>query len=252
VDTHMGHAGYVNNGGAPREGGTALTLSAALMERALVGDGSGAAELLRRLAAGDTQLAAAVARPDDPEAERVRRGIVQFLALGTWLGHALPLPRGYHAGRDGQHLRDLVAQAACSGPPRGWQATLVELLLDPDPLIRQMAATLLGQCSGHLVLTALVAALGDRDESVRWAAATTLARRDAAGAEALLRRLASRDLVPEMRRVAAHVLRHCHDVTLRQTVAPVVQALDGSDYQVTTPVAAAAALRALGERQPGT
>lgn len=251
MSTHLNYASNPDNGGTPRKDETALTLSAALMERALVGDDHGAAELLRRLAAGDSRLGAAIARPDDPEAERVRFGIVQFLAVGTWQGRALPLPRGYHAGRDGQRLRDLIAQAACGGPPRGWQATLLDMLRDPDALLRQMAATLLGQCGGQLALTALVAALGDHDESVRWAAATVLARHDADSAQVLLRRLASRDLAPEMRRVAAHVLRHCHDVTLRQTVAQVVQALDGSDYQVTTPLAAAAALRALGERLGG-
>lgn len=251
MDTNFDRAGYPDKSLASRMEGMALTPSAALLERVLVGDDRGAAELLRRLAAGDARLAAAVALADEPDAERIRYAIVRFLALGIWLGHTLPLPRGYHAGREGQHLRDLVTHAACNAPSRGWQATLMELLHDPEPLLRQMAATLLGQCTSPAVLTALVAALSDRDEGVRWAAAATLARRDLAGTEALLRRLASRELAPEMRRVAAHVLRHLHDVMIRQTVAPVVQALDSSDYQVATPLAAAAALRTLGARPPG-
>ncbi len=232
-------------------GGILQTPATATMERALVGDDSAAAEIIRRLAAGDSRLAAAVARPNDPAAERIRFLLVQYLARGTWQGRILPLPSGFHAGREGHHLRNLISHAAVTQPATSWERTLLESLRDPDPVQRQVTAQLLSGNDRHAVLDALVSLLGAREEGVRWAAAMALPRGNQATVEALLYALSSREVVPEMRHVAAYVLRHLGDATLRQHVAPVVQALDASDYRVEVPLVANDALRALAAHRTG-
>jgi HEAT repeats len=225
--------------------GTAQTPSAALIERALLGEASAAAEVIRRLAAGDVALMRAVSEPGNPHAERGREVLLHYLALGTWQAQRLPLPAGYHAGRDGQRLRDLITRAACDEHVPAWQNTLIDGLHDPNPVLRQTTAALLSECRKPPAVAALVATLSDRDEGVRWAAATALVRGGQAAVEAVLRRLTGQDIAPEMRHVAAYVLRHVPDLAVRQKVAPVVQALDGSDYRVSAPLAAGAALHAL-------
>jgi hypothetical protein len=67
----------------------------------------------------------------------------------------------------------------------------------------------------------------------------------------VLRRLAGRDLSPEMRHVAAYVLRAVPDDVLRRELAPVVQALDASDYRLAAPLAAGAALQRRDVPPPG-
>ena len=94
-------------------------------------------------------------------------------------------------------------------------------------------------------LEAVVSALGDPDESVRWVAAFTLATNDGAVVRALLRRLTSTEVVPEMRHTTAYVLRNIPDAAVRRQVAPVIEALDSGSYRIATPLAASAALRAL-------
>lgn len=221
-----------------------------LAQRAAANDLSAASELVRRLSAGDVTLAHAVGAASDPAARSVRDALVRFLARGQWHGRALPLPSGFHAGRASQHLRDLLIQAACAEHVPAWRATLLDALPDADAVVRQTAASLLSQCRGPDVVAALVAVLSDREESVRWAAALALAHMDRAGVAVVLKRLASQDVRPEMRHVAAHVLRHAHDAALREQLAPVVQALDGSNYRVEAPLAAEDALQRLGGMSP--
>ena len=83
---------------------------------------------------------------------------------------------------------------------------------------------------------------------MRWSAAVALAHHDGAIVEATLRRLTSSEPVPELRHTAANVLRTVPDATAGRLVAPVVAALDGANYRVATPVAAAAVLRAVDAR----
>jgi hypothetical protein len=230
---------------SPATAGAALTPAAALIERALLGDGGASVEVLRRLAAGDTFLVHAVSQSGGPRAEQVRAALLQFLALGTWEGVRLPLPPGFYAGREGQHLRDLIAGSVCTERAPAWQTTLMDGLRDPSPVVRQTAAALLTGCNKPTAVTALVATLSDRDEGVRWAAALALSHGGRAAVEAVLRRLASHELVPEIRHVSAYVLRYVSDLAVRQQVAQVAQALDASDYRVGAPLAAGAALRAL-------
>jgi hypothetical protein len=230
---------------APGAAGAPLTPGAALIEHALLNDVVAAAQVLRRLAAGDTALEHTILQLGSAYGERLRAAMLQYLALGTWQGQRLPLPSGFHAGREGQHLRDLIVGSACTERAPAWQTTLVDGLRDASPVVRQTAAALLSGCNKPTAVAVLVATLSDRDEGVRWAAALALARCDRMAMEAVLRRLASHELVPEIRQVSAYVLRNLSDVALRQRVAPVVQALDGSDYRVGAPLAAGAALRTL-------
>ena len=230
----------------------ALTPEAALVERALHGDGTAVVQVVHRLAAGDAGVARAVGDPRSADAGRMRTALLRFLALGTWQGHPLPRPAGpdLYAGRDGRRLREHIGHAVCLGPVTGWQASALAALRDPDPRPRQAAIAALAPCGYPEVLAALADAMGDHDEGVRWAAAIALARHDA-GARAVLTRLTQHELTPEMRHVAAYVLRHLADTSLQQEVAPVVEALNSSDYRVAAPLAADAVLRALGARLAG-
>lgn len=214
-----------------------------VLARAAADDRMAAAEVVRRLAAGDAFLARAVAAPGDEAAGRVRGALLRYLARGQWHGQPLPLAPGHHASHAGQHLREIVMQAACAERVPAWRATLLDALRDGDAVVRHTAAALLGQCRGPDAVGSLVVMLGDPDESVRWAAAIALAHMGWPGIDAVLRRLAEREVRPEMRHVAAYVLRHAHELALREQVAPVVQALDSSNYRVQAPLAAEDTLR---------
>ena len=226
------------------QGGSSQTPAAALCQRALADDDAAAIEVINRLAAGDAQLLAYVGQARDEHASRVREALVGFLARGRWLGRSLPLPAGVHAGRTGHTLREHIIKAAQSSS--GWEHTLLELVHDPDAVIRETAIHLLEGSRSPTVVGALLAALHDRDERVRWAAAMALARTGRQGAEGVLRLIVSQEVTPESRHVMAYVLRRTSDEALRQQSAHVVDALDGADYRVAAPLAANQVLAALG------
>ncbi len=216
----------------------------ALIERALRDDDEAAA-LVRRLAAGERGLTRAVAEVGDQDAAAVRRALLLYLAHGTWQGHLLPLPPGFHAGREAHELRKHITECVCMGRTNGWHRTLLGGLGDRDVVVCQTAASLLSGCHDLAVVEALTGLLSVHEEAIRWTAAMALVPSGRPAAEALLRRIVTRELVPEMRHVSAYVLRHVPDEALRYTVAPVVQALDASTYRIETPPAAEAALRRL-------
>src|SRR5579859_2881724 len=110
--------------------GMVLSHSLALLQRAAADDLNAAAEVVRRLAAGDVELAHQIATASDPGAQRMRAALARYLARGQWHGQPLPLPPGFHAGRAGQHLRDLVTQAACMEHQPAWRASLLDTLND--------------------------------------------------------------------------------------------------------------------------
>lgn len=233
--------------GAGVGGGSGLTPSGALVERALVGDDEAAAQLIKRLAAGDPALAEAVGRAGDPNAARIRTLLVHYLAYGTWQGRRLPLPPGFHAGHDTRHLREQVVRSAAMAS--AWRQTLVDGLRERgDPVFRQACAALLVGSRDPQALEGLVATLSDADEGVRWAAAMALSGAGRPVVEMLLRHLCG-EVGPEIRYVAAYVLRSTSDAPLRQLVARVVQALNASDYRVAAPLAANDVLRTLSADQ---
>jgi hypothetical protein len=227
-------------------GGSAQTPATALCQRALAGDDSAAVEVLSRLAAGDGPLMRYVSQPQDEAAGRVREAVVGYLARGRWQGRTLGLPGGSHAGKTGRRLRDLIAQACQTGSASCWEQSLLTLTRDLDPLVREIAIHLLECSRAPEVITALLAALNDRDERVRWAAAFELARSGPLGAEAVLRQIVTHEITPESRHVMAYVLRRTGDESLRQQSATVVEALDAADYRVAAPLAANQVLARMG------
>jgi hypothetical protein len=226
------------------------TSTSALLERAGSGDVEAAAEVIRRLAAGDVTLSERLRQPGAAGPSRTRAALVGYLAVGTWLGHGLPLSLGYRAGQQARQLRADIASALCVEPSVAWRTTLLDALHATDPLIRRSAATLLSACPSTEVLTALVDALADPDEGARWAAALALTHGGLHATELILQQLAGPRLVPEMRYVAAYVLRRTPDLTVRMTVDPVVHALESGIYRIDAPQAAEAALRALALSPP--
>jgi HEAT repeat protein len=226
--------------------GSARTPAVSLCQRALTGDDSAAIELLTRLAAGDRQLESYVSSSQDAQAARVREAVVAYLARGRWLGRALPLPPGSHAGQMGRHLRELIAQAAQTGSASAWGRTLLALLGDPDAVVRETAIHLLECSRTPEVVFALLEALGDRDERVRWAAGIELAKTGRLGAEGVLRHIVMHEVTPEARHVMAYVLRRTADEALRQQAATVVEALDSTEYRVAAPLAANRVLASQG------
>jgi hypothetical protein len=227
------------------QSGSAPTPAAALCQRALAEDDSAAIELINRLAAGDGQFLSYVAQPRDQQAARVREALVGYLARGRWLGRSLSLPAGAHAGRTGQTLREQIMKAAQATTSAGWEQTLLGLARDPDAVLRETAIHLLEGSRAPTVVAALLTALHDRDERVRWAAAMGLAKIGRLGAEGVLRQMVTQEVTPESRHVMAYVLRRTTDKALRQLAASVVEALDASDYRVAAPQAANQVLAAL-------
>ncbi len=214
-----------------------------LMAQALRED-TAAVTLIRRLVDGDVQLLHAMARADDPPAAATRHALLRYLAHGLWQGHLLPLPPGFHAGRETHRIRRRINESISAGHA-AWQRTLLDGLAEGDGAVRQISVSLLGGCQSTDVLDALATLLCMHDEGMRWAAAMALIASGRAGARAVLRRMVTHEMVPEMRHVAAYVLRYVPDEALRQTLAPVVRALDDSSYRIAAPPAAEAVLAEL-------
>lgn len=212
---------------------------------AVRGKAGEAVAVIGRLVAGDVALWEAVGDPLSETAEQLREALLRYLALGSWQGWPLLLPAGSRLSHEARALQARISAAVCASAALGWRATVLAALREPDPRLRRVAVTLLGACDDACALPAAVRLLGDADERVRWAAAVALARHDGATVEAVLRRVTSAGLVPEMRHTAAYVLRTVPDAAVRRLVAQVVAALDSANYRVAAPVAAAALLRAL-------
>ena len=168
--------------------------------------------LIRRLAAGDEELWAALDDPLSSVAEESREALLRYLALGGWQGWQLPLPEGSRISPEACILQAGISIAACVSAALGWRTTLLAALRDSDPRPRRGAVTLLGGCSAcnacnacndPCALLAAVKLLGDPDECVRWAAAVALAHHDSVAIEAIPRRLTSSELAPELRHTTA-------------------------------------------------
>ena len=220
-----------------------LPVPEVLMAQAL-GDDAAAVTLIRHLVDGDTRLLHAVARADDPQAAAARHALLRYLAHGLWQGHLLPLPPGFHAGRETHRIRRRINESISAGHA-AWQRTLLDGLAESDGAVRQISVSLLGGCQSTEVLDTLATLLCVHDEGMRWAAAMALIASGRAGARAVLRRMVTHEVVPEMRHVAAYVLRYVPDEALRHSLAPVVRALDDSSYRIAAPPAAEATLAEL-------
>jgi hypothetical protein len=238
----MGHETHESHEMTPG-GALAPLVPEVLMAQALREDDAAVA-LIHRLVDGDSRLLHALARADDPQAAVARLVLLRYLAHGLWQGHLLPLPPGFHAGRETHRIRRRINESISAGHA-AWQRTLLDGLAEGDGAVRQISVSLLGGCQSAEALDALATLLGVHDEGMRWAAAMALIASGRAGALAALRRMVRHEVVPELRHVAAYVLRYVPDEALRQTLAPVVRALDDSSYRIAAPPAAEAALAEL-------
>jgi HEAT repeat protein len=121
------------------------------------------------------------------------------VALVT-IGVVVAIRRRYVASLLATLRRGVSEQVLEGGPGLGdlitapdVRAVLVTALADPDPRVREMAASMLARAPGDDTLDALAAALDDPDPGVRAAAATALAGHDAVHPEHVERALAAID-----------------------------------------------------------
>lgn len=122
---------------------------------------------------------------------------------------------------------------------------LISALTDGNHHARWEAAKALGAFHQPDVASALVDALVDDDEGVRWLAAEALSHMAHDGLPPLLHALINHSGVSHLRQGAHHVLRSLVVMRGYEALQPVLNALDGVEPQLTTPIAAYHALEAL-------
>jgi len=129
---------------------------------------------------------------------------------------------------------------------------LVDALGDRRQVVRWEAAKALGQIADPAAAPALVGALEDREFSIRWLAAEGLIALRRAGLEPLLRALVERPESFALREGAHHVIHDLHHRggPLEPVLEPVLTALDGAEPALAVPWAAEHALHALAGSEP--
>jgi HEAT repeat protein len=124
--------------------------------------------------------------------------------------------------------------------------SLLDALDAPQQHTRWEAAKALAEIRDSAAAERLVAALGDRDSDVRWVAGEALIALHTAAAKPLLSALKESDPLEGLYRGAHHVLRDlARHSDLTDILAPVIQALDEPEPEMSVPVAAQKALRGL-------
>jgi HEAT repeat protein len=122
---------------------------------------------------------------------------------------------------------------------------LIEALRDPRSQVRWEASKTLGEIANPTAAPALVRALRDDEFGVRWLAAEGLIALGPRGLEPLLRALIGRSDSVWLRQGAHHVLHDLAKGELKETLQPVVAALQGLEPSLEAPRAARTALDAL-------
>lgn len=132
-------------------------------------------------------------------------------------------------------------------------APLMEALAAPDSNyhVRWEAAKALSELEDPEAAPVLVTALEDDSFGVRWLAAEGLISLGRDGLAPLLETLVQRSDSAVLREGAHHVLRMLNEGDLRPQIAPVLAALEDVEPIVEVPVAAHAALEALGKANTG-
>lgn len=122
---------------------------------------------------------------------------------------------------------------------------LIEALGDPNEDIRWGAAKALGEIGDLAAAPAIVAALEDDNSGVRWIAAEAIVSHPNAHLKPLLEALTKRPDSVWLREGAHHFLRTFEPADLTPALAQVRRALEGIEPALTVPLAAEAALKAL-------
>lgn len=123
---------------------------------------------------------------------------------------------------------------------------LIHALQDRNTWRRREAAKALGQIADPSAAIALVEALADDENDVRWAAADSLELLRHAAVRPLLQALIHRSESVALRSTARHVLRILGiRLGLETVFSPVIQALDGIEPALVVPIAAQQALKTL-------
>ena len=122
---------------------------------------------------------------------------------------------------------------------------LIEALKDERDVVRWEAAKALVSLPKPRAAPALVATLEDEEFDIRWLAAEALIALGTEGLGAVLEALEEHAGSVWLREGAYHVLRHISDGTNENVVLPVLAALEHYDPEVVVPFAATDALEKL-------
>lgn len=157
------------------------------------------------------------------------------------------------------HIRELIDRLGSEDDASRWDArqslvtlkqaavpSLIQALQDRNPWRRREAAKALGQIADPTTATALVNALADDENDVRWAAADGLEVLQHATVSPLLHALIHHSGSITFRLTARHILRILGiRLRLESIFTPVIQALDSVEPALALPLAAQKALDAL-------
>jgi HEAT repeat protein len=146
---------------------------------------------------------------------------------------------GQDASKRERTRRALVAKGKAAVRP------LVMLLSDRRPHVRWEASKALGKIGDPTVANALVEALEDEDSDVRWLAAVGLVGMKHKGLKPLLWALMERPYSIWLREGAHHV---CHELVKKEfyyQLLPLLKALEQPNPEVSLPLAAYNAKRAI-------
>jgi HEAT repeat protein len=122
---------------------------------------------------------------------------------------------------------------------------LIKALDDHREQVRWEAAKALIVIADHRAAHALIKSLQDEDFDVRWVAAEALVALQEKALPALLTELEDHADIIQLREGAHHVLKKLEHEQVARILEPVIQALDRMDPELTVPIAARAAMKAL-------
>ncbi|MCC9602401.1 HEAT repeat domain-containing protein [Stieleria sp. JC731] len=123
---------------------------------------------------------------------------------------------------------------------------LIGKLLSPRSQVRWEAAKCLLSIADPIAAIPLVHAMDDEDENIRWIASEGVAQLGESGLMALLSGLTRQAPSSVFCRAAHHALRDMEKNGLqREVVRPVIQAIEGFEPTLSTPIAAYKALQSM-------
>ncbi|OYP34542.1 HEAT repeat domain-containing protein [Rhodopirellula sp. MGV] len=147
-----------------------------------------------------------------------------------------------------QRTRAREKLVAISGPDI--TRALIGKLISPRAQVRWEAAKCLLSISDPIAAIPLVHAMDDEDENIRWIASEGVAQLGESGLMALLSGLTRQAPSSVFCRAAHHALRDLEKSGVhREVVRHVIQAIEGFEPTLSTPIAAYKALRSLQTAQ---